>query len=81
MRVDASGRVAIPADIQERAGLLPDTEVEVDFDGARVVIRPAGDPPQQQAGRGARLIAHLSRHGGDSPLSTDEIMAMTRGED
>jgi hypothetical protein len=30
--------------------------------------------------RGERLIEHMRRHGGDVPMTTDEIMALTRGE-
>ncbi|MCT2586760.1 hypothetical protein [Actinophytocola gossypii] len=30
--------------------------------------------------RGERVVEHLLRHTGDVDLSTDEIMALTRGE-
>ena len=37
MRVTSKGQVTIPADIRERAGLLPHTEVEFDGNAVRIV--------------------------------------------
>ena len=77
MRVTSKGQVTIPADIRERAGLLPDTEVEFQFDGNVVSIVKARTSKKPE--RGARLVAHL-RGKGDVAMSTDEIMALTRSE-
>jgi AbrB family looped-hinge helix DNA binding protein len=77
MRITSKGQVTIPAEIRERAGLLPHTEVDFKFDGKWVTIVPAASPTKN--GRGARLIAHL-RGRGDVAMSTDAIMALTRGE-
>jgi hypothetical protein len=63
--------------IREKAGLLPDTEVDFAFDGHVVTIVRARAP--KGPGRGARLVAHL-RGRGDVAMSTEEIMALTRGE-
>ena len=41
MRITSKGQVTIPADIRERAGLLPNTEVDFEFDGKVVRIVPA----------------------------------------
>lgn len=76
MRITSKGQVTIPADIRAKAGLMPDTEVEFSFDGKTVRIAPARTKKQS---RGARLVA-LLRGQGDVKLTTDEIMAMTRGE-
>ena len=77
MRITSKGQVTIPADIRERAGLLPQTEVEFEFDGSSVrIIRAKTAKPD---GRGARVVAHL-RGRGDVAMSTDEIMALTRGD-
>lgn len=78
MRITSKGQVTIPADIRERAGLLPQTEVEFLFDGKSVRIVRAKD--RKKAGRGARIVAHL-RGRGDVAMTTDEIMALTRGEE
>ena len=77
MRITSKGQVTIPADIRERAGLLPHTEVDFEFDGQDVrIVRAAG---RNKDGRGARLVAHL-RGRGDVEMSTDAIMALTRDE-
>ena len=61
--------------IRESAGLLPNTEVEFDFDGSVVRIIPI--PPKDGTGRGAEIIRRLW---GTSEISmtTDEIVALTR---
>ncbi|MGE0750746.1 MAG: AbrB/MazE/SpoVT family DNA-binding domain-containing protein [Variibacter sp.] len=75
MRITSKGQVTIPADIRERAGLHPHTEVDFDFDGKAVRIVRSKTP--KRAGRGDRLVAHL-RGRGDVAMSTDAIMALTR---
>ena len=75
MRITSKGQVTIPAKVRERAGLLPQTEVEFEFDGEVVRIRRA--PSAKRDGRGARLVAHL-RGRGDVAMGTDAIMALTR---
>jgi AbrB family looped-hinge helix DNA binding protein len=77
VRITSKGQVTIPADIRDRAGLLPHTEVAFDFDGQVVRLRPMA--AKRGDGRGARLVAHL-RGRGDVVMSTDAIMALTRGE-
>ena len=74
MRITSKGQVTIPADIRERAGLLPQTDVEFEFDGDVVRIVRA---TAKRDGRGDRLVAHL-RGRGDVAMSTDAIMALTR---
>lgn len=78
MRITSKGQVTIPIDVREKAGLLPDTEVDVVFDGKVVTIVPAKGA--MAAGRGRRLVEHLRRNPGDIRMSTDEILALTRGE-
>lgn len=77
LRITSKGQVTIPAKIRERAGLLPQTEVEFEFDGKVVRIRRA--KARKGDGRGARLVAHL-RGRGDVTMSTDAIMALTRDD-
>lgn len=76
MQTNAKGQVTIPAEILERAGLLPGTEVEFEFDGRAVRIIRA---TRKKNGRGERVVAHL-RGRGDVVMSTDAIMALTRKE-
>lgn len=75
MRITSKGQVTIPADIRERAALLPHTEVEFEFDGHAVRLVRAAD--QRKEGRGARVVAHL-RGRGDIATTTDDIIALTR---
>jgi bifunctional DNA-binding transcriptional regulator/antitoxin component of YhaV-PrlF toxin-antitoxin module len=70
--------VTIPIEIREKAGLIPNTEVDFEFDGCVVRLVPA--TRRQGIGRGARAVARL-RGAGDIAMSTDEIMALTRGEE
>lgn len=69
--------MTIPQAIREEAGLLPGSEVEFDFDGKTVRIRAARRRKGQS--RGEQIVNHL-RGRGDVPMTTDEIMALTRGE-
>jgi AbrB family looped-hinge helix DNA binding protein len=76
VRITSKGQVTIPQAIREKAGLMPGAEVEFALEGKTVRIarvrKPAG------ASRGARIVARL-RGAGDVRMSTDEIMALTRG--
>jgi len=75
-RIGAKGQVTIPAELRRQAGLLPGSEIEVVLVGRNVVLRrPIETRPE---GNGAQLVNHL-RGRGDIPISTDEVMALTRG--
>ena len=75
MRITSKGQVTIPREIREQAGLLPETEVEFEYDGQTVRIVKART--SRKASRGERLVTKL-RGRGDVSMSTDEIMALTR---
>jgi AbrB family looped-hinge helix DNA binding protein len=77
MRITSKGQVTIPADIREKAGLLPDTEVDFEFDGK--VVRIMRAKSRNKAGRGDKLIAQM-RGRGDVAMSTAAIMALTRDD-
>ncbi len=76
MRITSKGQVTNPAKIREQAGFLPHTEVEFHYDGTSVRIVRSEDAGDR--GRGSRLLGHL-RGSATVRLSTDEIMALTRG--
>lgn len=73
MRLTSKGQVTIPQAIRETTGITPGTEVEFAVLDGAVLIRRAPAP-----GAGAELVARL-RGGGDVPLTTDQIMELTRG--
>jgi AbrB family looped-hinge helix DNA binding protein len=77
VRITSKGQVTIPADIREKAGLLPETEVEFAYDGKTVTLTRAR--PKRGKGRGERTVRRL-RGRATVKLSTDAIMALTRGE-
>jgi AbrB family looped-hinge helix DNA binding protein len=78
MRITSKGQVTIPQAIREQAGLLPGSEVEFAIEEGKVRLRPI--PPRQGRGRGERIVQRL-RGSATVRMSTDEIMALTRGED
>ncbi len=74
MRITSKGQVTIPIEIREKLGLLPATEVEFQVVGNAVRITKA----QGRQGRGRALVERL-RGRGTVRMTTDEIMALTRG--
>lgn len=77
MRITSKGQVTIPIDIREKAGLLPHTEVAFELDGKTVRVVRAS--MAKKPSRGARVVSRL-RGRGDVAMSTDAIMALTRGD-
>lgn len=75
MKITTKGQVTIPQEIRERLGLLPHTEVDFEVHGDVVVVTKA------QRGRRGRRIVQAMRGRGDVRMSTDEILALTRGEE
>jgi AbrB family looped-hinge helix DNA binding protein len=75
MRITSKGQVTVPQEIRDRLGLQPGAQVEfvVDGDTVRLVKVDGG-------ARGRTLIAHM-RGKATSRLTTDEIIALTRGND
>ena len=76
MRITTKGQVTIPVEIRERLGLLPNSEVEFAVEGTAVRIRKA--PGGRRRGRGRSIVERL-RGKATSGLTTDQIMALTRG--
>ncbi len=75
MRITEKGQVTIPIDIRKKMGLLPNTEVEFVVSGDHVILKKSGNGRQ----RGNELIATM-RGRATRRLTTDQIMALTRGE-
>lgn len=78
MKATTKGQVTIPQHIRERLGLLPNTDVERERelrDGVAVLQKASGG-----AGRRGRALVEQMRGRGSARMSTDEIMALTRGE-
>lgn len=78
MQITSKGQVTIPQEIRNRLGLLPHTKVEFEIVGDHARIRKARR--QARGGGRGRLAVELLRGTADTGMSTDEIMALTRGE-
>lgn len=74
MRITTKGQVTIPQAIREQLGLLPQTEVEFEVVDDGVLLTKARGRRQ----RGRAVVEHL-RGRGDVEMTTDEILALTRG--
>jgi antitoxin PrlF len=74
-RVTTKGQVTIPKPIRERLGIVPGDAVAFELapDGRIVLVKAGNTPPVNRFER-------LRGRAGPG-LSTDEIMALTRGED
>ena len=77
MQITSKGQVTIPQQVRIRLGLLPHTEVEFELAGDHARIRKV----KQNSGTGARGLNALQalRGAADARMTTDEIMALTRG--
>ena len=73
MRITSKGQVTIPQEIREQLGLLPHTEVDFELHKDGVLLKKAAGHP-----RGRAFVDHL-RGRGDVAMTTDEILALTRG--
>jgi AbrB family looped-hinge helix DNA binding protein len=77
MKITDDGQVTIPEDIRKRCGLLPGSEVEFEVVGDAVQLKKKDVPTPT---RGEAMVAQM-RGRANSGMTTDEIMALTRGED
>jgi AbrB family looped-hinge helix DNA binding protein len=78
MRITSKGQVTIPQAVREQTGLLPNTEVDFLVEGGAVWIVKAAS--SRRASRGARAVRRLREHSMRIGMTTDEIMALTRGD-
>lgn len=75
MHITSKGQVTIPLEVRHAAGLLPNTEVEFVMEKGRVYLKKVIG----KSTRGRQLIERL-RGTATVRMTTDEIMALTRGE-
>jgi AbrB family looped-hinge helix DNA binding protein len=76
VRVTSKGQVTIPIELREQFHIEPGSEVEFAASGNEIVLRKAPAQTQRQ-----RRIEALRGAGKGLGMTTDEIMALTRGED
>ena len=76
MQITSKGQVTIPRDIREAMGYLPHTEVEFVVEKNRVYLKKIKGPKK----RGKSLVEQM-RGKATVNMSTDEILALTRGDE
>ena len=76
MKITTKGQVTIPQHIREKAGLLPNTEVEFEYVRGRVTLTAA--PGVKSTGRS--LAEALRGSAGKTPkgMTTDALMKLLR---
>jgi len=73
MRVTIKGQVTIPQEIREKFGITPATEVDFVEEKDRIyLVKRKGEAQKTYKFRKLRGIANVK-------MTTDEIMALTRG--
>ena len=74
MRVTTKGQVTIPQEIREKLGITPAVEIDFIEEKGRVyLVKRAGKPRKSNKFRRLRGTANVK-------MTTDEIMALTRGD-
>ncbi len=75
MKITTKGQVTIPREVRDKMGLLPHSEVEFVVEGNVVVLRKV----ENTNGRGKTVVERM-RGRATVRMSTDESMALTRGD-
>ena len=73
MKVTTKGQVTIPQGLREKIGIVPGGEVEFFEEKGRLYLKKTDGK-----GRGRELVRRM-RGRGRVRMSTDEILALTRG--
>ena len=76
VKLTTKGQVTIPQQLRKRFGLSPGIEVVFDSTDEGVLIRPAHDREREIEERLARATGSAT-----VPITTNEIMRLTRSED
>ena len=76
MRVTSKGQVTIPRDIRRKMGIATHTEVEFVIERDAVILRLVKGSPS----KGKHVVETLMGRA-SVKMTTDEIMALTRGEE
>jgi AbrB family looped-hinge helix DNA binding protein len=81
MRVTEKGQVTIPKHIRDKAGIRPGTEVDFRLEDGRIqIVKRRRTKRGESAGQAlVRELQAAARCAVALPLSTDEVMEMTRG--
>jgi len=75
MKVTSKGQITIPQRVREEAGIHPGSEVDVVVEDGEVRLKKV-----EGQGRGDAWVKSITGKA-TIKMSTDELMALTRGED
>lgn len=76
MHITSKGQVTIPIEIREKLGFFPNTEVEFYIEGKELKLKK-----KNSTRKGEKLIQQMtSKTKKFIKMTTDEIMALTRGK-
>lgn len=75
MKVTTKGQVTIPIELRKKTGIFPGSEVEFVEQKGRLYLQKV-----KGSGRGKAFVERMTGQS-DVDMTTDEIMALTRGED
>lgn len=79
MRITSKGQITIPIAIRRKAGILFDTDLEFGLRGETITIKKKAKGGRRLT-RGEEIVARARGTGSvNLDLSTDQIMALTRG--
>ena len=74
--VTSKGQVTIPKPVRDHLGIEPGTRVDFRRNDSGEIVLSRADDVKPRASRFSKLLGHAG-----PGMSTDEIMAMLRGED
>lgn len=76
MKISERGQITIPKKLRDKYGLFPDSEVVMEPRDDGVLMRPLNSKQEQIEQWLGKTVG-----AGNGKFTTDEIMALTRGED
>lgn len=82
MHITSKGQVTIPKEFRDKYGFMPDTLVEFVERGGKLTLEKPKERSlkgKQKLSIGAKAVRWMSGRG-DVRMTTEEIMALTRGE-
>ncbi|MCP1200126.1 AbrB/MazE/SpoVT family DNA-binding domain-containing protein [Notoacmeibacter sp. MSK16QG-6] len=82
MRVSEKGQITLPKALRDAAGIAPNSEVRISFEGGRLIVEPTDQANReaiaQRIRRFNKALDALTGTG-DPSISTDDVMDATRG--
>jgi len=78
MCLSTKGQVTIPQEIREKAGIGPGSAVEIEYRDGEIHLRPTPNPAETP---GRAVVERIRRSGVRPLMTTEALMALTRGDE